>query len=73
MAKLVTQREVRNRRMKYQAFAGMLDFIAIVAGILVIIACTMLLHSLWDWMLADQDHTFTMLFQILNDALIQPK
>ena len=37
MAKLYTREEARRRRVKYQVFAGMFDFLAIVAGILVII------------------------------------
>ena len=33
MAKLYTREEARRRRVKFQIFAGMFDFIAVLAGI----------------------------------------
>ena len=39
MPKLFTREEARRRRMRFQIFAGMFDFIALIAGIIVVILC----------------------------------
>ena len=73
MMHIQTRREVRERRMKYQVFAGMFDFLAIVAGVVVIIACAVLLKSLIDFTLREGQSSFRTLWQIFNDALIIPE
>lgn len=73
MARIYTRREVKRRRMKYQVFAGMFDFIAIVAGIVVIIACAILLSSLYHWVIRDVQSSFATLWDIFASAIIIPK
>ena len=73
MAKLYTREEVRRRRMKYQIFAGMFDFLAVVAGVIVIIGCVILLSSLVRWLLGDVPVTFRKLWEIFLRAIIVPE
>lgn len=72
MARIYTRREVKRRRMKYQVFAGMFDFIAIIAGIIVIIACAILLSSLYHWVIRDVQSSFATLWDIFTSAIIIP-
>ena len=73
MAKLVTRREARNRRLKFQIFAGMFDFLGTLAGVLVILACIVLLNSLITWIIADGKSTFATLLEMISDAIITPQ
>ena len=73
MARIYTRREVKRRRMKYQVFAGMFDFIAILAGVVVIIACAILLSSLYHWVIRDVQSSFATLWDIFVSAIIIPK
>ena len=72
MAKLYTREEAR-RRMKFQIFAGLFDFLAVVAGVIVIIACVILLTSLIQWLLGDVPVTFKSLWDMLMRALVLPE
>ena len=73
MAKLYTREEVRRRRMKYQIFAGMFDFLAVVAGILVIIGCIILISSLVRWVMADVPVTFQKIWETVMKAIVIPE
>ena len=73
MAKLYTREEVRRRRMKYQIFAGMFDFLAVVAGVIVIIGCIVLLTSLVRWVLGDVPVTFRKMWEMLMKAIVIPE
>lgn len=73
MPKLYTREEVRRRKMKYQIFAGMFDFLFIVAGIIVIIACIILLSSLISWLKSDVPVTFKTLWETVMKAIIVPE
>ena len=73
MPKLYTREEVRRRKVKYQVFAGMVDFLAIVAGILVLIACIVLIVSLVRWVGADVPVTFKKLWDTFMRAIIVPE
>ena len=73
MAKLYTREEARRRRVKYQIFAGMFDFLAILAGMIVIIACILLIAALVRWIRSDIPITFKSLWSILQKAIIVPK
>ena len=53
MAKIYTTREVKRRKVNFQIFAGIYDFLAVVAGIIVIIACAVLLTALITWVIRD--------------------
>lgn len=73
MAKLYTREEARRRRVKYQVFAGMFDFLAIVAGILVIIGCIVLISALIRWIGADVPVTFRKIWETVTKAIVIPK
>lgn len=72
MAKVYTRQEVKRRKVGFQIFAGIYDFIAIIIGILVIIGCVLLLVSLVNWVLRDGTLSFTSLWNIFQSALIIP-
>ncbi len=73
MPRLYTREEVRRRKVKYQIFAGMFDFLFIVAGIIVIIACIILLSSLIGWLRSDVPVTFKTLWETVMKAIIVPE
>ena len=73
MAKLYTREEVRRRRMKYQIFAGMFDFLAIVAGVVVIIGSLILIASLVKWLQGDVPVTFRKIFETAMKAIVIPE
>ena len=73
MAKIYTRQEVKRRRMNFQIFAGIYDFLGVVAGIIVIIACAFLLAALVNWVLRDGSESFKSLWAIFQSALIIPE
>ena len=73
MAKIITRKEARQRRMKYQVFAGMFDFVGILTGLVVIVVCALLLSSLYHWVIADVQSSFASLWDIFMSAIIIPK
>lgn len=73
LAKIYTRKEVKRRRMNYQIFAGIYDFISIVIGIVVVIACLILLSSLISWVIGDAQVSFASLWDIFMSALIIPE
>jgi len=73
MAKIYTRQEARRRRMNFQIFAGIYDFIGVVAGIVVIIACVVLLTAMVNWVLRDGKDSFASLWNIFESAIIIPK
>ncbi len=73
MARIYTRKEVRRRKTSFLIFAGIYDFLGVVAGIIVIIACAVLLTALFNWMIRDGRESFASLWKIFMDALIVPK
>ena len=73
MAKIYTQREVKRRKTSFLIFAGIYDFLGVIAGIVVIIACAVLLTALVNWIIRDSQASFASLWKIFQDALIVPK
>ena len=73
MAKIYTRQEVKRRRLNFQIFAGIYDFIGAVAGIAVIIACAFLLAALISWVIRDGQESFASLWDIFQSAIIIPK
>lgn len=72
MARIYTRKEVRRRKTNFLIFAGIYDFLAVIAGIIVIIACAVLLTALFNWVARDGRASFASLWQIFQDALIVP-
>ena len=73
MARIYTRKEVRRRKTSFLIFAGIYDFLAVVAGIIVIIACAVLLTALVNWIIRDGRESFASLWKIFQDALIIPQ
>lgn len=69
----MTRQEVKRRRMKYQVFAGMFDFVGILAGLVVVIACVILLSALYNWVIRDVQASFATLWDIFVSAIIIPE
>lgn len=59
--------------MNYQIFAGIYDFVSIVIGIIVVIACLILLSSLVSWVIGEAQVSFASLWDIFTSALIIPE
>jgi len=72
LARIYTRREVKRRRMKYQVFAGMFDFVGILAGLVVVAACVILLSALYHWVIRDVQSSFATLWDIFTSAIIIP-
>lgn len=73
MPRLLTQEEARRRKVKFQVFAGMFDFLAIVAGILVLVGCIVLIVSLVRWVAGDVPVTFKKIWDTFMKALVIPE
>ena len=73
MARIMTRQEVKRRKMKYQVFAGMFDFVGILAGLVVVIACVILLSALYNWVIRDVQSSFATLWDIFVSAIIIPE
>ena len=73
MAKIYTRKEVRRRKTSFLIFAGIYDFLGVIAGIVVIIACSVLLTALINWIIRDSQASFASLWKIFQDALVVPK
>ena len=73
MARIYTRREVNRRKTSFLIFAGIYDFLGVVAGIIVIIACAVLLTALFNWVVRDGRESFASLWNIFQVALIVPK
>ena len=72
MARIMTRKEVKRRRMKYQVFAGMFDFVGILVGLVVAVACIILLSALYNWVIRDVQSSFATLWDIFISAIIIP-
>ncbi len=73
MAKLYTREEIQRRRVKFQVFAGMFDFLAVVVGVIVIVGCIILIASLIRWIAADVPVTFHKMWEMLEKSIIIPE
>ena len=73
MARIYTRKEVKRRKTNFLIFAGIYDFLGVIAGIIVIIACAVLLTALINWVVRDGQASFASLWKIFNDALIVPQ
>lgn len=68
MARIITKREYKKRRIRYQVAAGLFDFLMTVASFFVIVLCVYLLASLYNWLKADVPVTFGVYFDIIKKA-----
>ena len=68
MPRVITKREYKKRRIRYQVAAGLFDFAGPIASFFVIVMCAYLLVSLYNWLKADVPVTFGVFFDIFEKA-----
>ena len=73
MARIYTRREFNRRKTGYLIFTSISDFLIALVGIVIIIACVVLLFTLYNWALRNGQESFTSLWKIFQDALIVPE
>lgn len=73
MPKLYTQQELHRRKVRFQVLAGMFDFVGIVVGLLLLVACVVLLVALFRWVWTDVPVTFHKLWETFTKAIIMPE
>lgn len=69
MAKVITKKEYRRRRIRFQVAAGLFDFLVTIASFFLIVFCGYLLVSLYQWLAEDIPITFKVFFDIAERAL----
>ncbi len=69
MARVITRREYKKRRIRFQVAAGLFDFAVTVLSFFVIVFCIYLLSSLYQWVANDIPVTFRVFFDIAERAL----
>ncbi len=68
MPRVITKREYKKRRIRYQVAAGLFDFVMTVVSFFVIVLCAYLIASLYNWLKADVPVTFGVFFDIFKKA-----
>ncbi|MBQ3168707.1 MAG: hypothetical protein IJB25_09510 [Clostridia bacterium] len=68
MPRIITKREYRKRRIRYQVAAGLFDFVMTIVSFFVIVLCVYLITSLYSWVKADVPVTFGIFFDIIKKA-----
>lgn len=58
------------RRMRFKAMAGVMDFFGVIGSALLIILLVALLVSLYSWLVADLTQSFSELQKSVTEALI---
>ena len=61
---------IEERRMRYKALEGVMDFFGVIACALLIIALVALLANMGAWLVDDLSQSFSALRQSVSDALI---
>ena len=61
---------IEERRMRYKALEGVMDFFGVIACALLIIALVALLANMGAWLVGDLSQSFSALQQSVSDALI---
>ena len=69
MAKIVTKKEYRKRRLKFQIAAGLVDFLVTLLCICLSVACIVSLVALLRWLRGDVPVSFGVFFDILKRVL----
>ena len=69
MAKIVTKKEYRKRRLKFQIAAGLVDFLVTLLCILLSVTCIVSLIALFRWLRGDMPVSFGVFFDILKRVL----
>ena len=71
MAKVISRRAQRERRIRLRVAASLIDFLGVIGCFVVIGLCVLLLHSLAVWIGSDFDTTFSVLkATVLNAVMV---
>ena len=73
MPRFVTKKEEEGRKLRLRVFAGMFDFLGILAGLVVIVVCIVLINSLFHWAVKDAEVSFKTLWDLFTSAIIIPE
>ena len=73
MARFITRKEAEGRKFRLRVFAGMFDFLGILAGLVVIVVCIVLINSLFHWAVKDAEVSFKTLWDLFTSAIIIPE
>lgn len=65
------EERIAERRMRFKALAGMMDFIGVIACGVLIIALIALLISLYNWLVTDLTQSFAELQKHVTEALMR--
>ncbi|MBR3928441.1 MAG: hypothetical protein IKJ65_05485 [Clostridia bacterium] len=68
MPRVITKREYKKRRIRYQVAAGLFDFAGTILSFFVIVLSAYLFVSLYNWVKADVPVTFGVFFDIFKKA-----
>ncbi|MBQ3667938.1 MAG: hypothetical protein II920_01800 [Clostridia bacterium] len=69
MAKLVTKREYKRRRLRFQIAAGLVDFLVMLGCLALTFLCVVLVIELFNWLRGDVDSSFGVFTQIIDRVL----
>ena len=69
MARYITKREERSRKLTFKIFAGMFDFVGTVASTIIILMCVMLLVLLAHCIVPDFELSLGPMVDMIEDAL----
>lgn len=69
MAKLITKKEYKKRRMRLQIAAGLADFVITAGCVVVGFICVLLLIQLYSWLKGDVPETFKVFFTMAERIL----
>lgn len=69
MARLRTRREERSRKLTFKIFAGMFDYVATIAGALIIVLCVVLLVQLYRWISSTFEISFGEIYRMFQAAV----
>ena len=74
MAKVISRKKQRERRIRLRVAASLMDFFGVVGSVVLIALCVLLLRSLSAWIAADFDSTFSLLrATVLNAIMVGAK
>lgn len=71
MAKVISRRRQRERRIRLRVAASLMDFLGVIGCCVLILLCVLLLRSLGVWVGADFEATFGLIRNtVLNAVLV---
>ena len=74
MAKVISRKKQRERRIRLRVAASLMDFLGVVGSVVLIGLCILLLRSLWAWIGADFESTFALIkATVLNAVMVGAK